>query len=661
MPTALLAAVLALLLAPAAAPTAAQTAEAPAARPPEPAPRALLLVEMVDDEGEPLFEPPAELPPGSVRVLRGGVPVAATAAGVTAPDRVVVYFDLPLLTTQQVLGAAGTLSDRAADLVALADVQLVIGDDSSRTVLPASRDPEIVSQSLSGVGARYGGRDGLAEIRERFLDELRAVAGPPSSERRGDAPLPAHLVERVERLAQESLAAEADLLRAQRERLMLWAAREGALGPDGAAALLLVTGGFDQDPLRFYRRALEAHDLRDEVADRLERPVILPSLEELGRVLAAYGWLTYPYVSAGLSGEEASAGAGPRPGSDEGPEAPGVEDTLSRPGLDPSERGDAQRPALITPRLGRRDRGAGDGPALPPVRPEAGALGVLARDGGGELITDPLQLPGVLTRLRGRTGLLIETVPGEPERIDLEPGDAAPGGGNPTVRGARWTGETPPRSLAAVRVRRLLEGAERSGGELPVEAVFETPRGAVGEGRLLLRLGAADRPVPPREAPLRATVGIARFSGEPLVFHRDLGPDSEAAGGEEGLYQIPINLPAGAESRVAVLVEELPAGRWGSSFASSLEPGEGVRREDPDALDDEILPSPRIVRLITPGEAFVVGETTFSAVVSTPRVQRVDFFLDGDRIAVRTESPFRATLDMGAVPEPRRVEVVAYG
>lgn len=646
-PLALLLAFLALLAGalPAADPAVAPAEDSAAAEQASSPPRALLLIEAVNERGETLDD----LDPDALRVLRDGVPVDASVTGTAAPDRVVVYFDLPLLTTQQVLGAAGTLSDRAAELVALAEVQLVVGDESSRTVLPASIDPERVSQSLSGVGTRYGGHDGIGEVRTRFLDELRAVAGDRSGDR---PPLPAHLVERIERLARESLAAEAELLRDQRERIASWAAEEGSLGPDRSAALILVTGGFDEDPLGFYRAALDAHGLGKTVADRLERPVVLPSLDELGKVLSAYGWLTFPYVASGLGEQEASTEGRRRRGGEEGPQAPGPEDTLSRPGLDPSERDDDQRPALITPRLGGRERDESKGPERPDVRPGREALAEVARAAGGEVVRDALQLPDLLDRLARRQRVTVATVPGEPERIEVELADGA--GDGVTLRAPRWTGETPPRSLAAVRVRRLLERQEATGGALPVEAAFEPPPSGSAEGRLTVRLGAPGETPPEPGTPLRATVGIARFEGDPLIFHREL----EGGAGDGGLFEIPIPLSQGDEPRLAVLVEELPRGRSGSAFATRLETADA---DDGDGLDPGVLPSPRVVRLITPGEPFVVGATTFSAVVSTARVERVDFFLDGRRVAARTDSPFEATMDMGPVPDVRRIEAVAYG
>jgi Ca-activated chloride channel family protein len=209
----------------------------------------------------------------------------------------------------------------------------------------------------------------------------------------------------------------------------------------------------------------------------------------------------------------------------------------------------------------------------------------------------------------------------------------------------------------------VLDGELEEGGALPVDAAFETAPAGVGQGRLTVRLedppGGAE---PAAAGPLRVTIGVAREGREPLVFlevwDREVG-----ALEDQGLLEVPINLPEGAESRVAVLVEDLATGRWGAAFASFVEPYAEAYDGGPDgaaaALPD-LLPSPRVVRLLEPRQPFVIGRTELSVVISDPRVARVDFFLDGERQAVRARPPFAATLDFGRLPRPRRVEAVAF-
>lgn len=646
-------------------PALAQAPPAPAPASPE----ASLLIEVLDDGGEPV----SALDPAGLRVLLDGEPLSVTSVAPSGPGRITVFFDLALLPTGAVVEAAGVLAARASELVSLAPVELVVADDDVRTVLPATRDAETLAQALSGIGVRYGGRHSLAQVRRGFLAELDEATGSAVVAR----PAALAVVERVERAARSALAAETQLLHAQRERLVSWsadradradragraqgAAGAGAGAEGGAGALFLVTAGFDEDPLGFYRRAFEAYDLT-AVAERLERPVVLPSLAEVGRVLATYGWLAFPYLPAADGALD-----------DRGvpvPPAPTAREVLPRAGADPTTADDPQRPAMITPRIGRRGERR-DGPEPPPVRGGREAPAVLAGGTGGEVVTDSLQLAELLGRLGRRWRVGIPAVAGEPRPIEVAAVRERDGA---TVRAPAWAGTLPPASVAAVRVRRLLEGELPEEGSLALEAAFEPPAGESvesGPGRLTVRLegesgdGAAAAPAAPTSS-LRTTVGIARAGREPLVFHREIAPGDVT---EDGIFQLPVTVPEGDESRIAVLVEELApgagsgggagAGRWGAAFASYLEPersGLPAAREERD-----LLPAARPIRLLDPSEPFVMGRTMFEVVISDPAVTRVEFLLDGERKVVRTQPPYRANLNLGDLPRTRRIEAVAYG
>ncbi|HLE85909.1 MAG TPA: hypothetical protein VJG13_16340, partial [Thermoanaerobaculia bacterium] len=609
-----------------------------------PAAEARLLVELVDERGRPLREVAA----GDLQVLVGGEAREISSLAPGRPERIAVVFDLPLLTTGQVVEAAGALAERAPALAALGPVTVLVADRDARTVLAAATDPEALAQSLNGVGVRYAGGDALAGLRRAFLEELATAAGTALGRIRPE------VEDRLAGSAQEALAAEAELLRDQRERLVLWAAGTAPGGlsapPAPAGALVLVTGGFDDDPLAFYRAAFEAYGL-EGAAGRLERLVVLPSLDEVGRVLATYGWLAFPYLPGGEDAAGAAAPAAPPP----------IRDTLPRAGADPTDADDPQRPVLITPRIGRRgDRP--DGPEPPPARGGRAAPGALAEATGGELVTDPLQLGDLVSRLERRWSVRFPLAPGEPLEVEVRPAGRGPAAAA-TLRSPRWAGTVPPGSVAAVRVRWVLDGELEEGGALPVDAAFETAPAGVGQGRLTVRL--EDPPGGTAAAaagPLRVTIGVAREGREPLIFlevwEREVG-----ALEDPGLLEVPINLSEGSESRVAVLVEDLATGRWGAAFASFVEPyaemDEGGLDGAAAALPD-LLPSPRVVRLLEPRQPFVIGRTELSVVISDPRVARVDFFLDGERQAVRARPPFAATLDFGGVPRPRRVEAVAF-
>ena len=626
------------------------------AQAPAPAPaRAELLVEVSGPGGKPA----RSLAPKDLDVRVAGAPAAPTALGSGAPDRLAVYFDLPLLASKDVLATASALSDRGKMLTGVAPVEVVIADDRARTVLPANDDPEIVSQSLAGVGVRYGGRDELVEARRDYLEELAGMAGSPGSEteRPGHLGRPSRRLDpgvedRIDQVTREALAHEAQILRLDRQRLIAWVADQGAVDATSpAGAMLLVTGGWDEDPLVFYRAALKAYGL-DALAERLPRPVILPSVAELGKVLAAYGWLTYPMLPGGEGAQLVPTPTTP---------APSIRDTGPAPGSIPSGGHEVGRPALITPHFGHRKEKekeqAEQAPGLPAPAGGREGLGALAAATGAELVTDPLQLGDLAQRLHQRLRLIVSTPEGDPQPVEVHLAAGVAHADRYTVRSRTWVSTSTPEAVASVRARQLLDDQLDAHGDLPVEAAFETAPSGVGDGRLTLRVGGVSgEPTPPAGDRLRATVGVEREDQEPLVFHRILSSDALP---EAGLFRMPVTLPAGAETRIAVVVEDLTDHRWGTAVATYLEASSD---SDSDAgADLDLLPSPQVVRLLAPREPFVMGRTEMQAVVSDARVRRVDFLLDGKRVAVRAEPPFRAYLDFGDLPRSRRVEAVAYG
>ena len=67
------------------------------------------------------------------------------------------------------------------------------------------------------------------------------------------------------------------------------------------------------------------------------------------------------------------------------------------------------------------------------------------------------------------------------------------------------------------------------------------------------------------------------------------------------------------------------------------------------------------VELPAPGQA-VFGEIEFAAqVASDERIARVEFFLDGQRVGVRRQRPYRIQLDVGGENVDRAFEIVAQG
>lgn len=84
------------------------------------------------------------------------------------PRRLVIFIDTILGDQASVRWSASRLAERAGDLVAVGDVQVVVADPSPRVVLAATRDIERLSEVLSGL-ALFGGTDAaIPMLRDEF-------------------------------------------------------------------------------------------------------------------------------------------------------------------------------------------------------------------------------------------------------------------------------------------------------------------------------------------------------------------------------------------------------------------------------------------------------------------------------------------------------------
>jgi hypothetical protein len=136
-------------------------------------------------------------------------PASAVPAG--PASRVVVYFDLDLLTESGRRGAAVFLASQARQLAALGPVEIVLSGDGELRSLPfAGQGAEAVNAALEGFVLRQTGGDRLGRLREEFS--------------RGLLSDPRNGAETV----RETVAEEVQVVRAARERLVLFAADAAA-------------------------------------------------------------------------------------------------------------------------------------------------------------------------------------------------------------------------------------------------------------------------------------------------------------------------------------------------------------------------------------------------------------------------------------------------
>lgn len=233
----------------------------------------------------------AELPPsGPLRWLAGnrstlpedlvaiaeGKPLPVIAVEKPAPHlgRLVLYFDFSLSDAYQVEWAAALLAERAADLVALGEVEIVVADPEALTVLPPSRDMESVVEALSRLAFFGEPRDALVELRMgRRNDDERNSLGPDRES--GEGRLSGREAQTIQRSLDELLLTLVDR------------SEEAAPPVESRRAAVLVSGGFD---------------LQAAASSRPQEPGLEPFVRHAGRTLAAYGWRVIPLLAPEAGG-----------------------------------------------------------------------------------------------------------------------------------------------------------------------------------------------------------------------------------------------------------------------------------------------------------------------------------------------------------------------
>jgi len=561
--------------------------------------------------------------PAGLEVAEDGQPrqvVSVERAGEAEPWRLVVWFELPLAEPEGVRWAADALAERAAELVELGAVEVVVADPEPRTVLPPARDAEALARTLAAIAQDARAGDELARLRRAVAREL-ADAAP------GDAEA-AELARTAAREEERFVAERADALLV---RLVDTAAEPGV---GSRRALLLVTSGWDLDPAAFYRARLDGGEQgegREPAGGRRVRRARGPdapdsaagaappegvaqagadgwpegtgaATEALARTLAAYGWVTLALVPpVPVEPEwhlrrraEVFIDQSHRPKAGEAflelARALAAQGEMER-AVDTyrdaihafyDHPASAPRQAVAEAELGdllaRMERPAeaerwwrralARDPSLAAGYPGAAAalaaprepLATLAEATAGRVVRDDLERPRAL---ESALASLEDRV-----RITYQRQGAPDGGLHPVSvrlddRGRRlpapaWSRSGTPETVAAARLHRLLATGEAAGATLAASAASE-PGGALN----LRLVPPAHGPLtdPDHQAVLRVSLSTLGPDGETAIRHR--APAAAAlTAGEPWVYRFAVDLPPGHEP-AAVLVEDLSSGLWG--------------------------------------------------------------------------------------------------
>ena len=605
-----------------------------------------LQVEILDAEGRPLAMTTNELEVRSGEDLVG----VSDRGSVGGNWRVVLYFDQLLSDSIVFRNATIELAGKVTELTRLGPVEIVLAGAEVKIALPPTRDPDALSQALGWLRLREDAQDLQAGIRRDLLALLEPEA---EGEEEGDDSVD------LSQAVAEAHDQERQALRSQRERLLTWAVENREPGPK---ALFYIGSGFDAEPDDFYRSEIDP-SLIGPVAASLQSDPITPSVDELGQALSVFGWTVLPTLPPVREDLLLTPG-------EDSPQAQEGADTVdvvfqdgrlvdkTTIGFDPTkvlrERRKAKEEKEIGPVL------------LDPTAP----LQFLATSTGGEVIGSDLQLTDLLERLPQRRQVALDSAGSETgmERIEVTvPSAAGESESAAVVRSREWVSAVTPEVVATVRSRQILNN-EIDGGDLPVSAALQPAETPAGDQVVVQFEASSEVLKRSGTVPLRVSVATEDSEGGIEINHHLIAVESpsglafpdEERSFEDRALDLSVPLTKAPEGPVMVLVEELETGQWGGVFASVFESAEAgtVAVDDVASL---VLPAPKVIHLMAPRQILAMGQTTLEVVVSESDVARVDFYLDGEREAVRRSRPFSAVLDLGPLPQPRRVEVVAYG
>jgi len=459
--------------------------------------------------------------PKDVRVQEAGESRTVTrleALSDSGQWQILIYVDIPLSDHQTVLAATGALADLASKLTSRGEVRVAVADPQPWQHLGPTRKPRKVVDALTEVAFGPMGAHEIVQLRHDFS---RVVAESP--ELAGAA-------------AEASLPAEIETVRRQTDRLLGFVA--GGC-PSGACALFLVADGFSEQPAAFYSQASGLEDLTAESLG--------PVAEELGSMLAAYGWTVFPLPLRGRRSPNT-------PTSSFSEFDSWQEDEEHRDD-------DAFQPQMRIGK-GRQRRIALE--ALDIVLlPMAAPLRRIAEASGGTVVRAPSQLDTVLTGLKRRMRLWYRAPRPHPEA--LVPVEIRSVADARVVQAPRWALASTPAGVTMAHLRGLLEGWGK-GGSWPLKATIEQQVVVQGEQLLTVVL---DLPTP-REAGRDTRVFLAYLDPdgvtETVLDSSQLEPTDESPG------RIRLSLPEEIR-RIAIAVDAPSTGEWGGTVVDLPEPG----------------------------------------------------------------------------------------
>ena len=412
-------------------------------------------------------------------------------------------------------------------LASLGPVEVVVAEkEQVRTLIGPTRDVAALTRTLDQLASGSPGIHAIERIRRRFVQDVRQIPDRfTRAELEEDGPA-VILGSRVLAAARAAAGEENVLVSRSLEQLGFWARRESG---HRAGLLLVVGGGFDEDPAAFYQpfiEKLEPHNL-GQIREQLRSLKKQADVNALGNELAGTGWRILSVAGQTTGSSSFSA--------------------------------DAHSDKFLTFLTDGTESIRADDPDWLLVDP-VDAQRHLAEPSGGGLAVGKAGLGRALDESPGWYLLTYQVArppDGDSHDLDLQVRRSGV-----EVKTSRLVTAATSEGQAQARLRRLLGGSADRGElelELKIGPASPTDDSLVAEVEATLHFGSLASLIRPGTT-LRVSVAVLSGSAEPTVVHEKRKLAEASAG---WIYTFSARWPAASAGRLAVTVEELASGAWG--------------------------------------------------------------------------------------------------
>jgi VWFA-related protein len=488
-----------------------------------------------------------------VRAITPSAPGAAGAAIQPLPVmvqkrwRIVIFLQQSLSSTHGLRESVKALVPRAAELVALGEVEIAgDGGKAPHVIAPPTADAAVLRSTLQSLAANVTAMEQIVRIRRDFLNDAadKSRAGPDDPRKlgggkRAEQPMRgASLGGGPTRGGQPSERTDAGLTvaTARMEALVLRLRQDALLGflsryadSGRSRAVLLVGDGYDIEPMRFYDTVSvsEASDVRGLNGG--------PRQREIAETLAAAGWTAISF-------------------------APEWKANSFAPAFDVSNGGKGRLAKFAFAGINEA-KSSPSGLNLDPLGP----LRMLAEETGGSVQTDPSKLSDDLEQMAGRLVLTYQfhrPRDGKVHHIavkSLRPGL--------TVRAQHAIASGTSETLAMARAT-MIAGDEGERGELPVRCSMnrlasKDPTASTAAVTVYVDSKPLDSIRSTLDAAtLRFSVAVRHPRALPFTMTKRM-ENVNLAKQRKWAVDFQVNYRPGAN--VAVVAEEISTGAWGGA------------------------------------------------------------------------------------------------